>query len=1066
MAPPIAPPLSKRVIQKSKKITKSINQKKNNKKEKPKKGLLLNIQGLISKQSNHKVEHLRDITKDNDHLFLGLTESHLSVNILDAEIQIDGYNISRCDRAKRSHGGVLMYSHENYVCNSVLTHSTDDCEILVNEFPELMMVVAIVYRPPGCSLAHFECQLADLSILLRKYEDRNEGWLLTVIGDFNFPSVTEWGNFDSNLIYSIESEKKSSVLLNQLSCEHQLIQIVDQPTRINNMLDLVFCNDVTLVDNVVISVNSKLSDHNSVIFDLCHKNLEDQYSDETTAKKPHDLGTLKFDTSDIETWNKVEKYIHDINWNEKLDSTDTNSAYNIFEKELNNALYAYLPKKKGNKESFEDNDEVADNITKPSKRKKPIPQEVKTLFRRKSKKSKRIMESINSDDIVRLRKELDSIESEIKAHYVVWRTKEEEKLIKNINSDSRAFHKYLDSKKRTSTQIGPLKDPVTNKFTNNKADLCNLLSSQYSSVFSQPRPIFSRRYDYFYQSPDEGPFIDTLEFTDNEVLSALNELKVNAAGGPDGLPAMSLKRLGPVIAPPLTTILNKSFNEGCFPDALKSAVIIPIFKGKSKSSAANYRPISLTSNIAKTIERAVRKKLVAFLESNNLLNNNQHGFRAHRSCLSQLLNHYEDMLSALEENSNYDSIYLDYSKAFDKVDHGILGHKLIKSRITGNACKWLESFCRGRKQKVKIDNSTSNEAEVTSGVPQGTVLGPLLFLILINDINEDIDADINVSLFADDTRVGKIIKTSEDVENLQDNLEKIYKWQMNNNMVFNEDKFELLRVGKNSLIKEESNYFTDEYKEMIEPKSEVKDLGIIIQDDLNFSNQINKITKKMKMKSSWILRSLTSRTPSIMSRVWKTYMLPDIDYCSILWFSPARPQLIIELENGQNRFLKRLENQWDSNYWARLSISNLQSIQRRLERYQIIYIWKAMEGLVPPCGISIHHHTYKGRLSVIPPLSKASVKTKSIRDNTIRVAGSRIFNSIPSKLRNLTGCEITVFKANLDRFLEKVPDEPKTVTLTPRAVNLTTGRPSNSLPDMISHCKDLLKEEFNSVISQ
>ena len=222
----------------------------------------------------------------------------------------------------------------------------------------------------------------------------------------------------------------------------------------------------------------------------------------------------------------------------------------------------------------------------------------------------------------------------------------------------------------------------------------------------------------------------------------------------------------------------------------------------------------------------------------------------------------------------------------------------------------------------------------------------------------------------------------------------------------------------------------------------------------------------MKMKSSWILRSLTSRTPSIMSRVWKTYMLPDIDYCSILWFSPARPQLIIELENGQNRFLKRLENQWDSNYWARLSISNLQSIQRRLERYQIIYIWKAMEGLVPPCGISIHHHTYKGRLSVIPPLSKASVKTKSIRDNTIRVAGSRIFNSIPSKLRNLTGCEITVFKANLDRFLEKVPDEPKTVTLTPRAVNLTTGRPSNSLPDMISHCKDLLKEEFNSVISQ
>ena len=332
---------------------------------------------------------------------------------------------------------------------------------------------------------------------------------------------------------------------------------------------------------------------------------------------------------------------------------------------------------------------------------------------------------------------------------------------------------------------------------------------------------------------------------------------------------------------------------------------------------------------------------------------------------------------------------------------------------------------------------------------------------MINDIDESIEEGIDVSLFADDTRVGAKIGTSEDVENLQENLDRIYNWQEANNMLFNEDKFELLCVGKNTIIKEETNYFTDEYKELIESKDEVKDLGVIIQGDLNFNTQINNIIKKMRMKSSWILRSLTSRSSQIMSRVWKTYMLPDIDYCSVLWFSPARPHLIAELENGQNRFLKKLDNLWDSNYWARLTITNFLGIQRQLERYQIIYVWKAMEGLVPSCGITIVNHTYKGRLAAIPPLTRATSKVKTIRENSIRVAGARLFNCIPIKLRNLSDCPIEVFKANLDCFLEKVPDEPKTATLTPRAINMTSGRPSNSLPDMILNCKDNLKEEYS-----
>ena len=126
-----------------------------------------------------------------------------------------------------------------------------------------------------------------------------------------------------------------------------------------------------------------------------------------------------------------------------------------------------------------------------------------------------------------------------------------------------------------------------------------------------------------------------------------------------------------------------------------------------------------------------------------------------------------------------------------------------------------------------------------------------------------------------------------------------------------------------------------------------------------------------------------------------------------------------------------------------------------------------MEGLVPPCGITTINHNFKGRLTAIPPLSRRSTaKVKTIRDNSIRVAGSKLFNSMPSKLQNLSGCPFEVFKANLDRFLEKVPDEPKTSSLTPRAINMISGRPSNALPDMILFCRDLFKDEFGSTLDQ
>ena len=192
-----------------------------------------------------------------------------------------------------------------------------------------------------------------------------------------------------------------------------------------------------------------------------------------------------------------------------------------------------------------------------------------------------------------------------------------------------------------------------------------------------------------------------------------------------------------------------------------------------------------------------------YLEINNKLNPNQHGFRNRRSCLSHLLEHHDQVLSYLEDGYNVDSIYLDFSKAFDKVDIGILCQKMKSLGITGTLGKWIHDFLTNRKQFILVNGAISCPSDVKSGVPQGTVLGPILFLILINDI--DMDVTSNVSLFADDTRVMGPVKTEKDVENLQMDLDKIYESQNTNNMLFNVKKIEMLRYGKDVYLKNDTN---------------------------------------------------------------------------------------------------------------------------------------------------------------------------------------------------------------------------------------------------------------------
>ncbi len=207
--------------------------------------------------------------------------------------------------------------------------------------------------------------------------------------------------------------------------------------------------------------------------------------------------------------------------------------------------------------------------------------------------------------------------------------------------------------------------------------------------------------------------------------------------------------------------------------------------------------LTLTSHLSKIFEKVVRNHLITYLEHHCLLNPNQHGFRRGRSCISQLIAHFEKIIDLLSQGYSVDVVYLDFCKAFDKLDFNTLLQKLKLNGIYGKLGRWLHSFLtgRGRYQSVSVNGFLSFVCAVLSGVPQGSVLGPLLFLVLINDIDVDITCSF-LSSFADDTRIGMGIRSLDDAHQLQTDLNKVYSWATNNNMRLNSSKFEMLSYGK------------------------------------------------------------------------------------------------------------------------------------------------------------------------------------------------------------------------------------------------------------------------------
>lgn len=578
------------------------------------------------------------------------------------------------------------------------------------------------------------------------------------------------------------------------------------------------------------------------------------------------------------------------------------------------------------------------------------------------------------------------------------RSNYESNIILDSKVNPKSFWSYVKKKTKKPGDVSSLHND-NNDIIVKDNEKATLLNNYFLSVF--------------VTEPDDNFFnvnrVNDVEYTlssfmveETDISKIINKVGVSKSAGPDNIHARLIKECNKIFSKIFCLIFNKSLGEGVLPIQWKQANIKALFKKGKRTSCSNYRPVSLTSIICKIFESLIRDKLLVFLESNSLLSKYQHGFRSGHSCLTQLLEIMEDFTDFYDQHVSFDCIYLDFSKAFDRVPHERLLTKVYNMGIRGDLFTWLRGFLSNRIQRVCVNGTFSAWGDVTSGIPQGSVLGPILFSIFINDLPDNIVS--NVMIFADDT---KIYNSDSNSNILQEDLNRLFAWSTDWLLPFNIDKCKVLHYGRNN---NGINFTLD--GSVVSDDVVIKDLGVQFQSNFKFDAHISKITSTANSRLGLIRHTFHRIEREGFLVLYKALVRPILEYCNQIW-SPYLRKHHLAIEKIQRRATKLLHGMENKSYTERLKSLDLPTLFYRRKRSDIIQVFRIItkiDCLDCDTFFRFTDSTTRGNhFKLVKPRASTAIKLRCFSHRVVND-----WNDLPNYV--VMSSSINTFKSNLNKF--------------------------------------------------
>ena len=773
------------------------------------------------------------------------------------------------------------------------------------------LFVVLCYIPPSSSFEVYQL-LIDAIIFINDMLGPADN--LVVFGDFNLPHLTWTLSEDTTHLCSSNASSRVEVEVIdnfKACCLEQISPVLNSLSR---QLDLVFSSD---------SVNCSVGPSSLVLcnIDVYHPPLLTSYSFHP-SQVPKLLGksfNFNFRKANFEL---LDRLLSELNFPTILSSNNINQNVSSFYSALFDCIALTVP--------FT----VRNNPSGPIW----FNQELRSLRNAKNKAWTTFLHSDASSDYAEFVALYDEFHALSSLQYESYLSSTQSEIF----ADPRMFWNFVNSKRKSDSF------PSSLNYLSSSSNDPNLIANFFSSFFSK-----SFNSDSFAPSQSYFQYLSNAPKVGNDVFSCDNisvseyilQLKDDYSSGPDGIPAIVLKRCYRTLSEPLAFLFQSSLDLGVFPEAWKTSFLIPTFKKGDRRDVTNYRPIAKLSCIPKLFERLVYKKLSFICQS--VISDAQHGFVQKKSTVTNLVEHISRIKLSMEDGFQTDCVATDFSKAFDKLSHKLIIFKLNMLGFSNLTVDWVKSYLTNRSYQVSFRSELSSSFLASSGVPQGSHLGPLLFILCINDVALILKS-ANISIYADDMKISKVISVTSDCYALQEDLVRFGTWCSQNNLELNIGKCQVITFSRK---RQDISFDYCFNGNVISRVLLFTDLGVVCDRELNFRGHYDKIIQSANSTMGFVFRWSKEFNNIFITRLlFTSFVRPILEYASQVW-SPYQSIHISRIESVQRRFVKFALRgfNWSDRYHLppyleRLSLLNMNSLAMRRKVARISFVHQTLAG--------------------------------------------------------------------------------------------------------------------------